>query len=65
MRQHSWDNWMRYFNNSPYWLADKIHTPFLMVHGEKDETCHVQEAKKMFTALKRLEREVQLAIYSD
>ena len=51
------------FENSPYYLADKIYTPLLLLHGEVDTTCPVIEARKMFTALKRLKREAELAIY--
>lgn len=58
-----WDNPQHYFENSPYYLADKIHTPLLLLHGEDDQTCPVIEARKMFTALKRLKREAELAIY--
>jgi len=63
MGQPPWNNLFRYIENSPYYLADKMHTPLLMIHGEQDETCNVQEAGKLFTALKRLNREVELAIY--
>lgn len=63
MGKHPWENLFRYMNNSPYYLADHIHTPLMLIHGEEDETCHVIEAKKLFSALKRLEREVHLTIY--
>ncbi len=63
MGTHPWANLQRYVTNSPYYQADKIHTPLLLIHGRKDDTCPVQEAEKMFNALKRLEREAELAIY--
>lgn len=63
MGSHPWENLSRYINNSPYFLADRIHTPLMLIHGEKDGTCNVQEAQKMFAALKRLNRDAQLAIY--
>lgn len=58
-----WDNLQHYFENSPYYLADRIHTPLLLIHGEDDIACPVTEAQKMFTALKRLNRKAELAIY--
>jgi dipeptidyl aminopeptidase/acylaminoacyl peptidase len=58
-----WNNALRYIENSPYYLADKIRTPFLLVHGEEDDTCKVEEAEKLFSALKRLQRDVKLVIY--
>jgi dipeptidyl aminopeptidase/acylaminoacyl peptidase len=63
MGTHPWENMFRYLENSPYYLAKDIYTPLLLIHGEKDITCEVQEAQKMFTALKRLGKKVNLAIY--
>lgn len=60
-----WSDLQRYLNNSPYYRADRIHTPLLMLHGQIDYTCPVEDARKMFAALKRLERTVQLAEYAD
>lgn len=63
MGTHPWDDMLRYMNNSPYYLARDINTPLLLIHGEKDKTCPVEEAQKMFTALKRQNKKVDLAIY--
>ena len=63
MGTHPWADLRRYLANSPYYQADKIHTPLLLVHGKKDETCPVEDAEKMFNALKRLGRTAQLAVY--
>lgn len=64
MGTHPWADLRRYIENSPYYQADKIHTPLLIIHGEKDSACPVDDAKKMFNALKRLDREAELAIYA-
>jgi dipeptidyl aminopeptidase/acylaminoacyl peptidase len=64
MGTHPWADLKRYVQNSPYYQADKIHTPLLIIHGEKDSTCPVEDAKKMFNALKRLDREAELAVYA-
>ena len=53
----------RYIRNSPYLQAEKITTPLLILHGENDYTYDVSEAKKMFIAMKRLDKTAQLAIY--
>ena len=58
-----WDNLQRYLDNSPYYQANKIQTPLLIIHGEDDRTSPVTEAQKMFSALKRLKKQVELAIY--
>ncbi|WP_039378000.1 S9 family peptidase [Parachlamydia acanthamoebae] len=63
MGTHPWENMFRYLENSPYYLAKDIYTPLLLIHGEKDITFEVQEAQKMFTALKRLGKKVNLAVY--
>jgi dipeptidyl aminopeptidase/acylaminoacyl peptidase len=63
MGTHPWADLRRYLANSPYYQADKIHTPFLMVHGKRDETCPIEDAEKMYNALKRLERTVELREY--
>ncbi|HKS23435.1 MAG TPA: prolyl oligopeptidase family serine peptidase [Thermoanaerobaculia bacterium] len=64
MGTHLWADQRRYIDNSPYYQADKIRTPLLLIHGEKDGACPVIEAKKMFSALKRLDRDAELAIYA-
>ncbi|PYQ37335.1 MAG: hypothetical protein DMF54_07695 [Acidobacteria bacterium] len=63
MGTHPWADLRRYLANSPYYQADKIHTPFLLIHGKKDDTCPVEGAEKMFNALKRLNRTAELAVY--
>lgn len=60
---HPWNSLQRYVDNSPFFRADRIHTPLLMLQGEIDNSAPYQDAEKMFNALKRLERTVQLAIY--
>jgi dipeptidyl aminopeptidase/acylaminoacyl peptidase len=64
MGTHPWADLRRYLANSPYYQADKIHTPLLLIHGEKDSACPVDEAKKMFNAIKRLGGDAELAIYA-
>ncbi len=63
MGSHPWSELRRYLANSPYYQADKIHTPLLLIHGRKDDTCPVEGAEKLFNALKRLDRTAQLAVY--
>jgi dipeptidyl aminopeptidase/acylaminoacyl peptidase len=63
MGTHPWADLRRYLANSPYYQADKIHTPLLLIHGKKDDTRPVEDAEKMFNALKRLGRTAQIAVY--
>lgn len=61
MGTHPWDDLPRYLENSPYYRADRIKSPLLIIHGDADS--NVNDAQKMFTALRRLDRTAQLAIY--
>lgn len=61
MGTHPWGDLRRYLDNSPYYQADRIHTPLLIVHGDQDTAFH--DAQKLFSALRRLDRTSQLAIY--
>jgi dipeptidyl aminopeptidase/acylaminoacyl peptidase len=63
MGTHPWGDLRRYLANSPYYRADYVHTPLLMLHGAIDYTCPVEDARKMFNALKRLNRDAELAVY--
>jgi dipeptidyl aminopeptidase/acylaminoacyl peptidase len=58
-----WDDPRRYLDNSPYYRADRIRTPLLLLHGRDDDVCPSQEAEKLFNALRRLGRTAQLAVY--
>jgi dipeptidyl aminopeptidase/acylaminoacyl peptidase len=61
MGTHPWGDLRRYIDNSPYYQADKIFTPMLIVHGDKDNAWH--DAQKLFAALRRLDRPAQFAGY--
>jgi dipeptidyl aminopeptidase/acylaminoacyl peptidase len=61
MGTHPWANVRRYLENSPYYNADKIFTPVLIVHGTADDA--YADAGKLFAALRRLGRPAQLASY--
>ncbi|MBK6939147.1 MAG: prolyl oligopeptidase family serine peptidase [Planctomycetes bacterium] len=58
-----WADPKRYLDNSPYFRADEIHTPMLLLHGGADTNCPQSEAEKLFNALRRLGGTAQLAIY--
>lgn len=63
MGTHPWADVRRYLDNSPYYNADKIATPLLIVHGTEDMAYH--DAGKLFSALRRLGKPAQLASYLD
>ncbi|MBR5542380.1 MAG: S9 family peptidase [Bacteroides sp.] len=51
-----------YVDRSPLFNADKIHTPLLFVHGDKDMNVPVGESIQMYTALKLLGRETAMVL---
>jgi dipeptidyl aminopeptidase/acylaminoacyl peptidase len=59
-----WPDASRFVANSPYYRAADIVTPLLLIHGEADDACPVDEARKLFTALKTAGKTVQLATYA-
>jgi dipeptidyl aminopeptidase/acylaminoacyl peptidase len=63
MGQPPWSDLRRYLDNSPYFRADRLRTPILLIHGRDDSSCPAEGAERMFSALKRLGRTAQLAVY--
>ena len=63
MGQPPWTDLRRYLDNSPFFRADRIRTPMLLIHGRADSSCPVAGAEGMYAALKRLDRTAQLAVY--
>jgi dipeptidyl aminopeptidase/acylaminoacyl peptidase len=45
-------------DRSPLHHADKVTTPLLLVHGERDQRCPIEQSEQLFAALRRLGREV-------
>jgi dipeptidyl aminopeptidase/acylaminoacyl peptidase len=54
-----WSDRELYIEQSPLFLADRIHTPLLLVHGGSDTNVPVGESIQLFTALKLLDRPVE------
>jgi len=49
----------------PFLHADRIVTPTLFIHGEKDANLSVTNSEQMYQALRSLGRDTQLVIYPD
>ncbi|HEY7910009.1 MAG TPA: S9 family peptidase [Thermomicrobiales bacterium] len=47
-----------YWDRSPIAHVEKITVPLLIIHSENDYRCTISEAEQLFTALRRLRREV-------
>lgn len=57
-----WENPERYLRNSPFFHADRVTTPVLMIHGELDSIPSTQ-AEQFFVALNRLNKRSKLVRY--
>ena len=60
--------WQRpdlYMKNSPLFRADKVNTPLLMMHNDKDGAVPWYQGIEYFTALRRLGKKVWMLQYND
>ncbi len=62
---YPWTRTDLYVGQSPLYLADKINTPLLFLHGDSDNNVPFGESIQMFTALKLLGRPTALVAVAD
>ena len=60
-----WQNQAAYLRNSPLFYANKVNTPLLIMHNDKDGAVPWYQGIEYFTALKRLQKKVWLLQYND
>ncbi len=60
-----WSERDRLIATSPIKQVEKIHTPILLVHGEKDRVVPVSQSEKMANELAKQNKEYQLLILED
>ena len=48
-----------YLERSPLTYAPNVETPVLLLHGEEDVRCPIEQSEQYFVALKRLGKEVE------
>ncbi|MDR7483334.1 MAG: S9 family peptidase [Armatimonadota bacterium] len=60
-----WENPTFYWERSPLAHVHRITTPLLILHSEQDLRCPIGEAEQLFTALKKLGREVVFVRFPD
>lgn len=58
-----WNNAKLYSDHSPVFHADKVTTPLLLLHGDSDTNVPIGESLTMYTALKLLNKDVELIEY--
>jgi dipeptidyl aminopeptidase/acylaminoacyl peptidase len=60
-----WENRELYIKNSPLFFADKVKTPLLMMHNDKDGAVPWYQGIEYFSALRRLDKKVWMLQYND
>jgi dipeptidyl aminopeptidase/acylaminoacyl peptidase len=58
-----WEQRQRYIDNSPILYLDRVATPVLIVHGDRDSSIAPHLADEIFMSLRRLNRRVEYAKY--
>ena len=60
-----WEMPLRYIENSPIFMADRVETPLLMMHNDHDGAVPWEQGIEMFVALRRLNKPAWLVNYND
>lgn len=56
-----WEHTEHYMEKSPITYVKKINTPVLLIHGEKDRNCPIEQSEEFFSALRLEEKEAYFA----
>jgi dipeptidyl aminopeptidase/acylaminoacyl peptidase len=59
-----WQYPMRYIENSPIFMVDRIQTPLLMLHNDADDAVPWYQGIEFYLALRRLDKEVYFFSYN-
>lgn len=62
---YPWTNYENYVKCSPMYYLEKVKTPVLILHNEKDLRCHIEQAEQMFVKLKVLGKTVEFVRFPD
>ncbi len=54
-----------FLEHSPLTYAQNVETPVLLMHGEADVRCPIEQSEQYFVALKRLDKEVEFVRFPD
>ena len=62
--ENLWEAPMRYLENSPVFMADRVKTPLLMIHNDQDDAVPWYQGIEYYLALRRLDKECYLLNYN-
>jgi dienelactone hydrolase len=60
-----WEYPMRYMENSPIFMADRVKTPVMILHNDQDDAVPWYQGIEYYLALRRLGKEAYLFNYND
>ena len=60
-----WEGRDKYIANSPVFFADKVNTPLLILHNDKDTAVPWYQGIELFVAMRRLQKPVWMMNYND
>lgn len=55
-----WDDTQKLWKHSPLAYVKNVQTPLLILHGEQDLRCPIEQGEQLFVALKRLDKKTEL-----
>jgi len=56
---------LQYLDRSPITYVQNINTPLLIIQAREDHRCPLEQAEQLYTAMKVLGKECELAIFPD
>ena len=59
-----WEFPMRFIENSPIFMVDRVHTPLLIVHNDQDDAVPWYQGIEFFLALRRLDKDAWMFTYN-
>jgi dipeptidyl aminopeptidase/acylaminoacyl peptidase len=59
-----WEKPLRYLENSPLFWLDKVQTPLLMMHNDKDGAVPYTQGIELFSGLRRLQKPAWMVTYN-
>jgi dipeptidyl aminopeptidase/acylaminoacyl peptidase len=59
-----WEYPLRFIENSPIFMVDRVQTPLLMIHNDADDAVPWYQGIELYLALRRLDKEVYMFSYN-
>jgi dipeptidyl aminopeptidase/acylaminoacyl peptidase len=59
-----WQYPLRFIENSPIFMVDRVRTPLLMIHNDADDAVPWYQGIELYLALRRLDKEVYMFSYN-